>query len=90
VLAAVHLPKSKFDPRDPLGELRALAETAGATVVGELTQSRQRPEAGTYMGSGKLIELRDLCEALDAGVVMFDHELSPRQIARIEIGRAHV
>ena len=84
MLAAVHLPKSQFDPRDPLGELRALALTAGATTVGELTQNLVRPVAGTYIGSGKLNELHDMCEALDAGVVIFDHELSPRQIANIE------
>jgi len=84
VLAAVHLPTSRFDERDPLGELRALAETAGATVVGELVQNRARPEAGTFMGVGKLEELKALCEELGAGVVIFDHELSPRQIANIE------
>lgn len=84
VLAAVYLPESRFDERDPLGELRALAQTAGATVVGELIQHKHRPDAGTYMGSGKLEELRGLCEMLGAGVVIFDHELSPRQIASIE------
>ncbi len=89
VLAAVHLPESRFDERDPLGELRALAESAGARVVGELIQRRQRPEAGTYMGSGKVEELKAMCDELDAGVVIFDHELSPKQIAKIEetIGR---
>ncbi|HBS29802.1 MAG TPA: GTPase HflX, partial [Phycisphaerales bacterium] len=84
VLAAVHLPTSRFDERDPLGELRALAETAGATVVGEIIQNRARPDPGTFMGEGKIEELKALCEALDAGVVVFDHELSPRQIANIE------
>ena len=84
VLAAVHLPESKFDPRDPLGELRALAETAGATVVGEITQNRARPEAGTYIGSGKVEELKAMCDELQAGVIIFDHELSPKQIANIE------
>lgn len=84
VLAAVYLPESRFDERDPLGELRALAETAGATTVGELIQHKHKPDAGTYMGSGKVEELKGICEALDAGVVIFDHDLSPRQIANIE------
>lgn len=84
VLAAVRLPNSVFDPRDPFGELRELAKQAGATVVGEIEQRRDRPEAGTYIGRGKLNELRDLCIALDATTVIFDHELSPRQIASIE------
>lgn len=89
VLAAVYLPSSTYDERDPLGELRALAQTAGATVVGEMVQHKPKPDAGTFMGSGKVEELKAMCEALDAGVVMFDHELSPRQIANIEeiIGR---
>ncbi|MFK7884303.1 MAG: GTPase HflX [Phycisphaerales bacterium] len=84
VLAAVRLPNSVFDPRDPFGELRELAKQAGATVVGEIEQRRDRPEAGSYMGRGKIAELRDLCNALDASTVIFDHELSPKQIATIE------
>lgn len=84
ILAAVRLPDSIFDHRDPFGELRALAEQAGAVVVGELTQNLDRPVAGTYMGSGKVEELKRLCEALEAQTVIFDHELSPKQIAGIE------
>lgn len=84
VLAAVHLPDSRFDERDPLGELRALAENAGAETVGELIQNRQQPESGTFMGVGKLEELKAMCAALDAGVVIFDNMLSPKQIATIE------
>lgn len=89
VLAALRLPESVFDPRDPFGELRELAEQAGATVVGELEQRRDRPEPGTYMGKGKVEELKALCDALDASTVIFDHELSPKQIATIEkiVGR---
>ncbi len=84
VLAAVHFPDSKIDARDPLGELRALAETAGARVVGEMIQAKQRPEAGTFMGSGKLEELRRLCNEVGARLVIFDNDLSPSQIGNIE------
>ena len=84
VLAAVRLPDDGYDVRDPFGELRALAEQAGAVVVGELTQRLERPVAATYMGSGKVEELKGLCEALDAKTIIFDHDLSPRQIANIE------
>ncbi|MCC5786419.1 MAG: GTPase HflX [Phycisphaerales bacterium] len=84
VLAAVRLPGSEYDPADPFGELRDLAEQAGATVVGELEQHRQSPEAGTYIGKGKLDELKGLCERLEAQTVIFDHDLSPKQIANIE------
>jgi len=84
VLAAVRLPESRFDPADPFGELRELAAQAGAVVVGEIEQRRERPEAGTYMGRGKVDELRGLCETLNAKTIVFDHELSPKQIAAIE------
>ncbi len=84
VLVAVHLPQTRFDERDPLGELRALAETAGATVVGELIQRRQKIEAGTYLGTGKLEELKLMCEELEAGIVIFDNDLAPSQIGNIE------
>lgn len=84
VLAAVFLPDSRFDERDPLGELHALAENAGSTVVAEVVQSRDRPEAGTFIGKGKLGELKAACDATGAGVVIFDNLLSPKQIANIE------
>lgn len=84
VLAAVRLPGSTYDHADPFGELRSLAEQAGAVVVGEMTQARERPEAATFMGSGKVDELARLCEALDAKTIIFDHDLSPSQIANVE------
>lgn len=89
VLAAVRLPESRYDKADPFGELRALVEQAGATVVGTLEQHLPRPVAGTYMGSGKVEELKALCDELKAKTVVFDHELSPKQIAKIEetVGR---
>ena len=84
VLAAVRLPDSKYNPEDPFGELQALVEQAGAIVVGTLDQMLQRPVTGTYIGSGKLEELKALCNELNAQTVIFDHELSPKQIANIE------
>ncbi len=84
VLVAVHLPDARHDPRDPLGELGSLARTAGAVVAAEMIQNRQRPEAGTYIGSGKLEDLKALCEESDASLVIFDNDLSPSQIGNIE------
>lgn len=84
VLAAVRLPESRYNERDPFGELGELACQAGAVVVGELEQRRDRPEAGTYMGKGKIEELRDMCDMLHATTIIFDHDLSPKQIAKIE------
>lgn len=89
VLAAVRLPEDGYDVTDPFGELRALAEQAGAVVVGELSQNLPRPVAGTFIGKGKIDELKALCESLDAKTVIFDHDLSPKQISTIEeaVGR---
>ena len=84
MLAAVRLPESTYDQRDPFGELRELAVQAGAVIVGETEQRLQRPVAGTYMGKGKLEELKNACAELNAGTIIFDHDLSPRQIAKIE------
>jgi len=84
VLAAVRLPDDRYDHDDPFGELRELAEQAGAVIVGEIEQRLSRPQSGTYMGKGKIEELGHLCEALDAVTIIFDHELSPKQIAAIE------
>jgi len=94
VLAAVRLPESIKDsrgithdphsPHDPFGELRALAEQAGATIVGELSQRLEKPVGSTYMGKGKIAELKALCEELNATTIIFDHDLSPRQIGNLE------
>lgn len=84
ILAAVRLPDSQYDQANPFAELRSLAEQAGAVVVGELEQRKQKPESATFMGAGKVEELKNLCEALEATCVIFDHDLSPRQISNIE------
>jgi GTP-binding protein HflX len=84
IVAAVRLPDARFDVQDPFGELKALAEQAGATVVGELTQNLAKPVAATFMGSGKVGELKALCETLEASTIIFDHDLSPKQIGNIE------
>jgi GTPase len=69
---------------DHLRELGELADTAGATIVGELTQQVDRPHPGTYLGKGKIDELRELVVEKDASLVIFDEELSPSQGKNIE------
>jgi GTPase len=63
---------------DSLAELALLADTAGLEVVGELTQKMERPNAVTFIGSGKVEELKALAEDSLAQVIIFDDELSPR------------
>jgi len=84
VLVAVHLPGDEIDERDPFAELRSLAETAGAMVVGELIQKRQKPDGRTYLGKGKVNELAELVRLTEAGLVIFDNDLAPNQIGAIE------
>ena len=67
-----------------LKELAALADTAGAQVVGELTQQIDRPHPATYLGKGKMDELRDQVRDLEASIVIFDDELTPAQGKNIE------
>ncbi|HEX7446603.1 MAG TPA: GTPase HflX [Pirellulales bacterium] len=69
---------------DPLDELRGLATTAGARVVGSLTQRRELPDKTTYLGRGKVDELRVLGESRDADVVIFDNDLTPAQTRNLE------
>jgi len=84
VLVGVELPGRYVDPRDPFSELRALARTAGARVVGELLQKRSKPRGKTYLGKGKVEELTHLIQQTGATVVIFDNDLSPGQIRTLE------
>lgn len=67
-----------------LEELAGLAETAGAEVVGRLTQRRDTPDVATYLGKGKLEQLEKMVKATDASVVIFDNDLSAAQIRNLE------
>lgn len=67
-----------------LRELRALAETAGAVTVTSLLQPRELPDPGTYLGRGKLEELREMTVLMDATTVICDDELSPAQMENLE------
>jgi GTP-binding protein HflX len=83
-LVSVALPERPWIGADPLDELRGLATTAGANIVGELTQKRLKINPATYIGKGKVEELRAQVEASDAEVVIFDNDLSPPQIRNLE------
>ena len=69
---------------DPLDELQGLAETAGAIVVGRMTQKRDKPATATYLGKGKVEELAELVEVTKSDVILFDNELSPAQVRNLE------
>src|SRR5438034_9144223 len=84
VLVSVALPNRPFLGDDPLEELRGLAETAGARVVGGLTQKRGRIIPGTYIGQGKLQELHDAVEANEADVDIFDKDQEAVRVPKPE------
>ncbi len=80
VLAAVKLPRQRrTDVEESLDELERLAESAGARVVGRLTQERQAPSAALYFGRGKVEEIRALSDRERADLVIADDPLSPIQ-----------
>lgn len=84
VLVAVVLPGGQRELEDPLDELRGLAKTAGVKTVGSLIQNRQFPDATTYLGKGKLAELKQLVALQEADAVIFDNNLSPAQTRNLE------
>ena len=84
VLAGVFSDNSVQDAENSLRELAALAETAGSQVLDGLLQRRPKPDPGTYLGSGKAKELRDVVVANGADTVIADAELSPSQRRALE------
>lgn len=69
---------------EDLAELRELLRTAGVAVVGQAVQHRDRPHPNTYLGPGKVEEVKEAAKAADANVVVSDDELSPRQERNLE------
>ena len=84
ILVGVLLPTTKADLSDPLGELAALAESSGVEVVDSMIQKRMTLSTTHALGKGKLAELVERVQAGEADVVIFDNELSPRQIRELE------
>ncbi|HEX7427047.1 MAG TPA: GTPase HflX, partial [Mycobacterium sp.] len=84
VLVGVWTEGSAADADASLAELAALAETAGSEVLEGLIQRRDKPDASTYIGSGKAQELRDVVIATGADTVICDGELSPAQLTALE------
>ncbi len=69
---------------DDLEELARLAESAGAEVVGRVCQERMRPDPAFFVGRGKALVLAEMARSLEAGLIIFDHELSPAQARNLE------
>jgi GTP-binding protein HflX len=93
VLVGVLFPGVTQDSLDrQLDELALLVDTAGADVVARVCQRRDSPDPATFLGSGKVAELREICLAMDADTVVFEHNLSPAQQRNLEkiLGRTAI
>lgn len=93
VIVGVSLPPHDEEETNAhLDELALLVDTAGADVVARVVQRRDRIHPATFIGSGKVEEVRNLCEALDCDTVVFDEELSPTQQFALErlLGRTAI
>ena len=84
VLVGVYSGGSLEDAENSLHELAALAETAGAAVLDGVLQRRPNPDPATYLGRGKVEELRDIVQAVGADTVVADTELAPSQRRALE------
>ena len=84
ILVGVWTEGSAEMAENSLAELKALAETAGSEVLEGLIQRRDKPDPATYIGSGKVSELRQLVAATGADTVVCDGELSPSQLRTLE------
>ncbi|MCB1182620.1 GTPase HflX [bacterium] len=87
VIVGVHLPDAwagGLGGEADLPELAQLVDTAGADVVGEVEQRRHRPAPATFLGKGKLEELKELVGETEATLVVFDNDLSPAQGRNLE------
>ena len=74
----------EFDAEESLAELRTLAGSAGAIVVGEILQRRDRPDPATLIGAGKLEEIAGAAASVNADLLLFDHDLTASQQRNIE------
>ncbi|MGD0691447.1 MAG: GTPase HflX [Acidimicrobiales bacterium] len=93
VLVGVQFPGVTEDELDyQLDELALLVDTAGADVVARVVQRRDSPDPATFLGSGKVQELREICLALDSDTVVFEDNLSPAQQRNLEkiLGRTAI
>lgn len=80
----VGIDTGEYDLAQSLDELAELADTAGADVLGRFTQNREGQDNATFIGGGKLREVRDYCQQNEADLLIFDGELSGSQLRNIE------
>jgi GTP-binding protein HflX len=77
-------PELPFSAEDSIAELHELASSAGAEVVGQFLQRKEKPDPATLIGSGKLEEIAGAAASSQADLILFDHDLTPSQQRNIE------
>ncbi|MGA9426499.1 MAG: GTPase HflX, partial [Terracidiphilus sp.] len=77
-------PSTELDAEESLAEFRELVTSAGAEIAAELLQRRDRPDPATLIGAGKVEEIAGIAASAQAGLVLFDHDLSPTQLRNLE------
>ena len=82
-LAADSMPPEERSTEVTMEELSALLETAGGEAVGWSLQNRDTPDPGSFIGSGKALEIKELIQANDCDLAVFDNELSPSQMRNL-------
>ena len=87
-LDAFSLSREENADEESMEELAALLETAGGECAGVVTQSKDSPDPRTFIGGGKVAEVKELVQATGAGLVIFDNPLSPSQQRNLAEGRA--
>lgn len=84
VAVLVGIDTGLYDAEVSMDELEELARTAGAVVAAKIIQKRDKPDTATYVGSGRLEEIKSFTEANDVDLLIFDGELTPSQQRNIE------
>ena len=84
ILVALSLRGEFISLDERFGELSALTESAGGIVVGHVTQRRRLPHGRTFIGKGKVTQLKELADSVDASIIIFDHDMTPAQIRNLE------
>jgi GTP-binding protein HflX len=82
--AAASRSLTELDAEESLAEFRELVASAGGVVAAEIMQRRDRPDAATLIGSGKVEEIAGVVASTEADLVLFDHDLTPTQLRNLE------
>jgi len=81
---SAHLNATALDVDESLAEFRELVTSAGGDVAAEVLQRRPRPDPATLVGAGKVEEIAGVAASTEAGLVLFDHDLTPTQLRNLE------